>query len=217
MFCNLGALARSEQPLREQLGRALDALLDAFPLLRHAAIYTAAVASDHFVAIASRSRDAMTIDPDHAEALVREALRHEDGVDVIDADVREALAVRLDLPMLPEALLVLPLRLGSEVIGALYLDGTATNAWRSADRELFNGVAGQLAWLITSQRGSAPERAIDAHDLALARRIQQRFLPQFDATGISGYRIAELAMRPHASSAATISIFSNTAMVAKAG
>src|SRR5262249_38394501 len=36
----------------------------------------------------------------------------------------------------------------------------------------------------------SPERAIEAHDLALARRIQQHFLPQ-SAPKIPGYRIAD--------------------------
>ena len=189
LFCDLGALAKREESLREQLDRALDALLTAFPLARHAAIYTNTAATDHLAAIAQRSRDPAP-DLTHVEAFVREALRQEEGINIIDEDAGEALATRLRLTSLPAALLALPLRVGGDIVGALYLNGDTLSAWRSADQELFNGVAGQLAWLISSQRGRAPERAIEAHDLALARRIQQRFLPQSTPT-IPGYRIAD--------------------------
>jgi len=77
------------------------------------------------------------------------------------------------------------------VLGSLYLDSTdAAHAWRAGDQELFVAVAGQLGWLIATQRGQSSERAIETHDLALARRIQQRFLPQ-GTPDIGGYRIAD--------------------------
>ena len=44
--------------------------------------------------------------------------------------------------------------------------------------------------MMAAQQAQSPERAIEAHDLALARRIQQRFLPQ-STPPIAGYRIAE--------------------------
>ena len=69
-----------------------------------------------------------------------------------------------------------PLRAGSDVLGGLYLDSTHAAAWRSADQELFNGVAGQLAWLISSQRGRAPERAIEAHDLRVRHAGKLTFM-----------------------------------------
>jgi serine phosphatase RsbU (regulator of sigma subunit) len=118
-------------------------------------------------------------------------VRQENGMAVVDAATRDALAKRLQVAGLPAALLGVPLRIGSEVLGALYLDSADhAQAWRAADQELFLGVAGQLAWLIATQRGRSSERAIESHDLALARRIQQRFLPQ-SAPAIGGYQIAE--------------------------
>src|SRR5262249_2606796 len=39
LLCDIGALARREESLREQLGRALDALLAAFPHARCAAVH----------------------------------------------------------------------------------------------------------------------------------------------------------------------------------
>src|SRR5438445_1687894 len=189
LLCEIGALARREEALRVQLDSALAAILTAFPLLGHAAVYTHAGSDEHLTTLAQRSSGA-SVAPAQAEPFMREALRHESGISITDVVAREALASRLRAPALPAAMLGIPLRAGSDVLGGLYLDSANAAAWRSADQELFNGIAGQLAWLISSQRGRAPERAIEAHDLALARRIQQRFLPQ-GTPAIRGYRLAD--------------------------
>ena len=191
LFCDLGALARREESLRDLLARALDALLVAFPHARCAAVYASDAASGHLAKIALSSRANPAPDLDHADVFLHEALHHETGIAVVDAANREALAARLQLSDLPPAVLGMPIRIGNQVLGALYLDSTdAAHAWRAGDHELFVGVAGQLGWLIATQRASSPERAIETHDLALARRIQQRFLPQ-SPPEIGGYRIAE--------------------------
>jgi len=191
LFCDIGALARREEPMRDQLGRALDALLGAFPLTRCAAVFASDAASEHLAPIARRDRGEVQAELAHAEAFLREVVRQENGMAVVDDATRDALAKRLQVEGLPAALLGVPLRIGSEVLGALYLDSADhAQAWRAADQELFLGVAGQLAWLIATQRGRSSERAIESHDLALARRIQQRFLPQ-SAPAIGGYQIAE--------------------------
>ena len=190
LFCDLGALARQEEPLRNQLERALVAIFTAFPALRHAAIYAPTAAADHLAPIVQRSSTKTAPDLGHVDGFMREAMRQANGINLVDDNAREAMAARLRIEHLPAALLALPLRAGADVVGGLYLDSDDSAAWRSADQELFNGVAGQLTWMIASQRGRAPERAIEAHDLALARRIQQRFLPQ-STPPIAGYRIAE--------------------------
>jgi serine phosphatase RsbU (regulator of sigma subunit) len=191
LFCDLGALARREESLRDLLARALDALLAAFPHARCAAVYASDAASGHLARIALSSRASPAPELAHADGFLHEALHHETGIAVVDAANREALAARLQLSDLPPAVLGMPIRIGNQVLGALYLDSTdAAHAWRAGDHELFVGVSGQLGWLIATQRASSPERAIETHDLALARRIQQRFLPQ-SPPEIGGYRIAE--------------------------
>ncbi len=191
LFCVLGALARHEQSLREQLGQALDALLAAFPQASRAAIYSRVAASDHLSLIAQRSSASAGAEFAQVEAFLGEALRLQGGISVTDAASRDALAARLRSNALPAALLGMPLRLGKDVLGVLYLDSRDNeHAWRAADHELFAGIAGQLAWMMAAQQAQSPERAIEAHDLALARRIQQRFLPQSPPT-IAGYRIAD--------------------------
>jgi len=191
LLCDIGALARREESLREQLFGALTALLTAFPHARHAAVYAADAASEHLAPIASSTREGATPDLGHIEPFLREAMRHEFGTAVVDADGRNALAVRLEVAALPPAVLGMPIRVSGQTLGALYLDSTdPDHAWRVGDQELFVGIAGQLGWLIATQRGRSSELAIETHDLALARRIQQRFLPQ-SAPDIGGYRIAE--------------------------
>jgi phosphoserine phosphatase RsbU/P len=193
LLCDIGALARIEEPLRDQLDRALDAILATFPHTLHAAIYANSASAEHLALITRRARKddvPKALDDARIESFVREAMRQENGIAVTDAAARDALAARLKVADLPIAALGMPLRVGNEVLGALYLEGAQAGAWRASDHELFVGIAGQLAWLIATQRGRSPERAIDAHDLALARRIQQRFLPQAPPS-IAGYRVAE--------------------------
>ena len=191
LLCDIGALARRPLDLRTALDAALRVILAAFPLIGRAAVYANNAGTEKLTCLAQQANS----DADSGFALtgdfLREAVRLEFGIEVNDEAARAALATRLRADSVPAALLGMPLRLGSEVLGALYLESTlAENAWRAADRELFSGVAGQLAWLIGSQQAQSPERAIEAHDLALARRIQQRFLPQAPPA-LPGWRFAD--------------------------
>jgi serine phosphatase RsbU (regulator of sigma subunit)/pSer/pThr/pTyr-binding forkhead associated (FHA) protein len=191
LFCDLGTLARRKQPLREQLDRAVEAILAAFPQTSHAAIYSHATSSEHLTLLAQRGNAADAVEFSQTEAFLHEALRLENGLNIIDSTSRDALATRLRADVVPAALLGMPLRLGDDILGVLYLQSDVVeHAWRAADHELFLGVAGQLAWMIASERAQSPERAIEAYDLALARRIQQRFLPQ-SPPALNGYRIAD--------------------------
>lgn len=191
LFCDIGALARGSQDLRAVLGDALHALLSAFPQLSRAAVYVRRSSTETLALLAKRASPGTSREFAHVEAFLGEALRLEFGLEVNDAAGRDALGARLHADSVPAALLGMPLRLGREVLGALYLESVVVEpAWRAADRDLFVGVAGQLAWLIACNQAQAPERAIEMHDLALARRIQQRFLPQ-SPPNLPGYRIAD--------------------------
>jgi phosphoserine phosphatase RsbU/P len=191
LFCDLGALARREVSLREQLGHALDAVLAAFPQASRAVIYSRVAGSEHLTPVVQRASASAPAEFAQIEPFLREALRMERGINITDPPSREALATRLRATDLPAAMLGMPVRLGNEVLGVLYVDSAdSETAWRAADSELFLGIAGQLAWMMAAQQAQSPERAIEAHDLALARRIQQRFLPQAPPN-LPGYRIAD--------------------------
>lgn len=191
LFGDLGALARSKQDLREQLDLALAAIQTAFPQTSHLAIYRRIAGSDHLAVLAQRNRLDEGVKFAQIEGFLREALRLQHGLMVVDPAERDALAARLRATSVPASVLGVPLRLGGEVLGVLYLDSANTEqAWRTADQELFDAITGQLAWMICAAQTQSPERAIEAHDLALARRIQQRFLPQ-SPPSLPGYRFAD--------------------------
>jgi len=191
LLCDLGALARQPQELRGLLDAMLGAILAAFPQISRAAVYRLTTGAEHLAPLARRAMPSAGAEFPELEAFLHEAVRLEYGVNIYTVDGREALASRLRVSALPAALLAMPIRLGDEVIGVLYLESAIVeHAWRAADQELFVGIAGQLAWVITSSQAQSPERAIEAHDLALARRIQQHFLPQ-SPPNIAGYRIAD--------------------------
>jgi len=191
LFCEVGALARRPQDLRELLAHALGALLAAFPQTSRAAIFRGTPGAEHLAPLAQRTNTAPGPEFAEREAFLLEALRLEYGLSITNADGREALMARLRASAVPAALLGMPLRLGDETLGVLYLESAyVEHAWRAADHELFIGIGGQLAWLIASAQTQSPERAIEAYDLALARRIQQHFLPQSPPT-IPGYRMAD--------------------------
>jgi len=189
LFCDLGMIARREAALREQLGQALDALLAAFPRAQRAAVYRSDSASEVLATVAERARANAPTPFAQADAFLREALRLQNGINIVEPVSRAALASRLHADAPPSCLIALPLRRGADVFGLLYVEGS-DNAWRVADHEVLYGVAGTLALLVNSQQAVSAERAIEAHDLALARRIQQRFLPQ-SPPNLPGYRIAD--------------------------
>ena len=191
LLCDIGALARRSQDLRDLLDRVLAAVLAAFPQISRAAVYRPAAGAEHLALLARRVMPSAGADFAELEAFLQEALRLEYGLNVNTAEAREALEARLRASTAPAAMLGMPIRLGDEVTGILYLESSEVEqAWRAADQELFAGIAGQLAWIMASSQAQSPERAIEAHDLALARRIQQHFLPQ-SAPKIPGYRIAD--------------------------
>src|SRR3954453_8083708 len=105
-----------------QLVATTHGLLTAFPLVRCAAVFASDAASEHLAAMARRDRTQRAAELAHAEGFLREAMRQEHGIVIADAASREAIAQRLQAADLPSAMLGIPLRLGSEVLGALYLD-----------------------------------------------------------------------------------------------
>lgn len=191
LFCDIGALSRRALDLHTTLDEALRALLAAFAQASLAAVYVTDAGRQSLKRVAHHVRPGGGDGFAKAASFVRDALNIEYGIEIADDEARKELAACLKAASVPAALLAIPLRLGGETLGALYLESaTAANAWQAADRELFAGVAGQLAWLVASQQAQSPERLVEAHDLALARRIQQRFLPQ-SAPVLKGWRFAD--------------------------
>ncbi len=191
LFHDIGAQARQKIDLRKQLDNILAAVKSAFPQLTRASVFTPTPGSEHLAMLADRTSKSDSVPFGEIEGFLLESIRREQGLMVNDAEAREAIATRLRAAIVPAALAGIPLRLGDDVLGVLYLESALIeNAWRTGDQELFVGIAGQLTWLLASAQGQSTERAVETHDLALARRIQQRFLPQ-SAPKIPGYRFAD--------------------------
>ena len=191
LFHDIGAQARQKIDLRKQLDNVLRAIKSAFPQLTRASIFTPTPGSEHLAVLADSTSGSDSVPFNEIEGFLLEALRREQGLMINDAEAREAIATRLRADMVPAALAGIPLRLGDDVVGVLYLESALIeNAWRAGDQELFVGIAGQLTWLLASAQGQSVERAVETHDLALARRIQQRFLPQ-SPPKMLGYRFAD--------------------------
>ncbi|HEX4480568.1 MAG TPA: SpoIIE family protein phosphatase [Rudaea sp.] len=191
LFSDIGAQARQKIDLRQQLDNILSAIKSAFPQLTRASVFAPTTGSEHLAVLADRTSKSDSVPFGEIEAFLLESLRREQGLMVNDAEGREAIATRLRADIVPAALAGIPLRLGDDVLGVLYLESALIeNAWRAGDREFFVGIAGLLTWLLASAQGQSAERAVETHDLALARRIQQRFLPQ-SPPKLPGYRIAD--------------------------
>lgn len=191
LFSDIGSQARQKIDLRQQLDNILGAIKSAFPQLTRASFFAPTTGSEHLAMLADRTSKSDSVPFGEIEAFLLESLRREQGLMVNDAEGREAIATRLRADIVPAALAGIPLRLGDDVLGVLYLESALVeNAWRTGDQEFFVGIAGQLTWLLASAQGQSTERAVETHDLALARRIQQRFLPQ-SPPKMSGYRIAD--------------------------
>ncbi len=191
LFCDIAQLANARQPLRAQVLQAMDAVLRVFPDVTIGAIYASVAGGGTLSLLCACSRPGWSLNAKRAEAVLGEAVRQEMGLHVNDETALEVLATRVGLQEMPaRALLALPLRLSGELLGMVYLEADSEAAWHAADHELFRGIAAQFAWLIGAHRMSSPERAIEAYDLQLARRIQQRFLPQAPPQ-LAGYRFAD--------------------------
>ncbi len=173
LFCELGELISAAAPGEEQVRHALAALRRAYPRVDQIAVLVRGAAGDRFTLAASTGS---TVDLAVVIPRAREALRHERGHAAIENGGLWA---------------GLPARYAGEVLGVLYLASAADpEALRITDRDALCAVAALVAPMLAPARAPNAETARDDRDLALARRIQQRFLPQA-APLLPGYAIVD--------------------------
>lgn len=191
LFCDLGAAGAARQSGEEAARRVLGAVLQGFPRLDRVVLFAYVPVGDSLSPLARLARNDADFDPGEVTAIAREATRHQSGLLLTDDNERLALTTRLGLLPLYGACAAMPLRFGGELVGALYLDSLKdTNALRPADREHLLGVSGVVGCLIGPLREPPRDMAVERHDLALAKRIQQRFLPQAPPE-LPGYRLVD--------------------------
>lgn len=173
LFCELGELIAAAASTEQQLDRALAAVRRAYPRLDHAVLLHHAAAGDRY-SLAASAGDA--IDLETIVPRAREALRNQRGHAAHEGAGLWA---------------ALPVRYAGELLGALYLaSATDTEALRLSDRDALCAVAALLAPLLAPARAPKGTSTSDDRDLALARRIQQRFLPQAPPA-LPGYALVD--------------------------
>jgi hypothetical protein len=191
MFCDLGELGGLRFSIDELSRRALGALLQGFPRLNRAALFVHVPVGDTLSLLAQLTRDGRGLQPTSIAPLAREAMGHDGGMLLIDEAERRQLTERLRMPPLYGACAVLPLCGNGETFGVLYADSEKdAAALRAADREHLLAAAGLIGCLLVPLREPPRDFEVERHDLTLARRIQQRFLPQAPPT-LTGYTVVD--------------------------
>ncbi|MGB0134831.1 SpoIIE family protein phosphatase, partial [Dokdonella sp.] len=117
--------------------------------------------------------------------LAKACLRHVDGL----AGGHAALEP-LGVADAPKGILAAPVIFSGETLGAIVAESERADTWNPMDRSIAKAIASVVAGLLQAERGSHPDRRIAERDLALARRVQQHFLPQSQLR-LPGIRFAE--------------------------
>ena len=184
LLTTLGGLpARREDPAH-LVGLALEAILTRFKGCSHVTLFVIRPGAATPVALAQRALDGAPIS-NAALELAQASLRNLDGIAASAAGLRA-----LGILSPPASALAIPLVFAGEVLGAVVAQSARDDTWNATDRALGKALAGVLASLLDTQRSNHPDRRVAERDLALARRVQQHFLPQA-AARIAGYAVAE--------------------------
>jgi serine phosphatase RsbU (regulator of sigma subunit) len=192
MLCRVAHSAEAQSAPDVQLAAALDALLEGLPGVERVSLWSYVAAGDQFAVTLARAHEGSDArEPSALAPLLREILHHRDGLFVLEKAARDTLAQRLKLDTLAGQVVVLPLRAGGELFGAMLIEASDDPpALRASDREVLLAAAAMIALLQSIVRGAARDKEIEGHDLQLARRIQQRFLPQ-SPPQLAGYSFVD--------------------------
>jgi serine phosphatase RsbU (regulator of sigma subunit) len=191
LFCDLGMLGAERRSGDDLPQRCLDVLLRSFPRLERAALFLHVPIGDSLTMLAQATRDQRAMQPTAVSPLAREGLKHQAGLLLLDQGERDALTERLRVGQLFGAVAALPIRFGGEAVGALYLDSLKDQgALRRSDIEHLLAAANLIGTHLAPLREPKRDYQVEKHDLTLARRIQQRFLPQAPPS-IPGYAIVD--------------------------
>lgn len=144
------------------------------------------------VPYAARTRQGPESDVGVSRTLVAEAIRRREALVVLDTQVDGQFAAAESIRLLGlRSILCSPLIYNGEVCGVLQVDTTHASApFGRNEASLLVGIASQVALVLALSRmhARALERELLEHDLALARRIQQQFLPD-KLPAVPGYSI----------------------------
>jgi serine phosphatase RsbU (regulator of sigma subunit) len=137
--------------------------------------------SGQFTPCAARTRSGRATEIAASRTLLEEAVRRKEAVASIDAGAEEEFRHAQSIHLLSlRAVACVPLLVEERVLGVLQLDNhQQASGFTEADLDLLGGIAGPIALAIEHARvhKRLVERELLEHDLELARKIQQSFLP----------------------------------------
>lgn len=137
--------------------------------------------SGQFSPCAARTRSGRATEIAASRTLLEEAVRRKEAVASIDAGADSAYEGAASIHLLSlRAVACVPLMVEERVLGVLQLDNhQQASGFTDADLDLLAGIAGPIALAIEHARvhRRMVDRELLEHDLALARKIQQSFLP----------------------------------------
>ncbi|HSM14457.1 MAG TPA: SpoIIE family protein phosphatase [Thermoanaerobaculia bacterium] len=166
----------------ELLADLLAQAMEALPQADRAFVVLRNEETGEFRPVAARTRAGGTAEIPASRTLLEEVVRKREALVSIDAsgdeDYQEAKSIHL---LNLRAVACVPLAVEERILGVLQVDNVQQGeAFSEGDLDLLAGIAGPIALALEHARihRQLVERELLEHDLALARKIQQSFLPQ---------------------------------------
>lgn len=168
----------------------LDHVLDSLPQADRSCVVSFDPATSHVQPIASRTRGGKSAEIAVSRTLLGDVVSRREAVLVVEGPSVDKWRTADSFVMhrIRSAICV-PLLFNGEIHGVLQVDnGNSPMPFEQADLDLLRAVAHQVGMALAYARlhASAVEQKLLEHDLQLARRVQQQFLPERPPT-LPGY------------------------------
>ena len=175
--------ARREDPA-PLIDEILDTVKKRFEGCVRIGLFVSRPGSSNLIAYACRSNNEAE-DWRSSALLAKACLRHVDGVAGGHAAIEP-----LGVAKAPQGIFAAPVIFSGETLGAIVAESEREDTWNPMDRSIAKAIGSVVAGLLEAERSSHPDRRVAERDLALARRVQQHFLPQSQLR-LPGFQLAE--------------------------
>ncbi len=180
-FREAGGILTRTLDQTQLLDQLLARTMEILPQADRAFVVRYDAGTDGFEPLAARTRDGSTAEIAASRTLLEEVVRKREALMSIDAAADEGFEAARSIHLLNlRAVACVPLLVEDRVCGVLQVDNAQLQrAFGEADLDLLAGIAGPIALALEHARlhRELVDREVLEHDLALARRIQQSFLP----------------------------------------
>lgn len=181
-FQELGAAASQTFDATTVLNFVLEQMFSLLPQTERAFIMRWNDAAEKLEVVAARTRDGVSDQPPASQTLLKDVIQRKEGILVVDvtADARYSKSQSMVDTHLHTAMCA-PMIFSEEIFGIIQVDSTKSGVpFAKNDLSLLLGVAGQIGMTLAYSKlhERLVEREILEHDVLLARRIQQHFLPE---------------------------------------